>query len=155
MHVPMIFFETTPLGRIMNRFSKDMDDIDTQLPLFLSCYLFYTSPLIATIIIILMTTPIFITVIIPLGGIYILAQVSTCTSIIIFLNLISHIICMFNNYYSTNDNMFFLCNRKYSSDLLDNWKELILYIVRQSTHTLMKLFVDLPLSGLTEEKKNL
>ncbi|MBN3286487.1 MRP5 protein, partial [Polyodon spathula] len=29
---PMKFFDTTPVGRILNRFSKDMDEVDTRLP---------------------------------------------------------------------------------------------------------------------------
>jgi len=28
----MAFFDTTPLGRIINRFSKDIDDVDSRIP---------------------------------------------------------------------------------------------------------------------------
>ncbi|XP_023133562.2 multidrug resistance-associated protein 5 [Amphiprion ocellaris] len=32
LRCPMKFFDTTPSGRILNRFSKDMDEVDTRLP---------------------------------------------------------------------------------------------------------------------------
>ncbi|XP_069757764.1 ATP-binding cassette sub-family C member 12 isoform X2 [Narcine bancroftii] len=31
-HCPMRFFDTTPIGRIINRFSKDIDEVDARLP---------------------------------------------------------------------------------------------------------------------------
>uniref|UniRef100_A0A3P9AY80 ATP-binding cassette, sub-family C (CFTR/MRP), member 5 n=1 Tax=Maylandia zebra TaxID=106582 RepID=A0A3P9AY80_9CICH len=32
LRCPMKFFDTTPTGRLLNRFSKDMDEVDTRLP---------------------------------------------------------------------------------------------------------------------------
>ena len=56
---PLSFFDTTPQGRILNRFGKDVDVLDSTMPMivrgWLSCLLAVT----ATFLIICYTTPIF------------------------------------------------------------------------------------------------
>ncbi|XP_066442933.1 ATP-binding cassette sub-family C member 3 [Eleutherodactylus coqui] len=74
MHTPQSFYDTTPIGRIINRFSKDIYVIDEVIPptilMFLST--FFTS--ISTMIVIVSSTPLFAVVIIPLAFIYFFVQ---------------------------------------------------------------------------------
>lgn len=52
LRAPMVFFHTNPLGRIINRFAKDMGDIDRNVALFLSMLLSQVSQLISTFVLI-------------------------------------------------------------------------------------------------------
>ena len=75
MHSPMSFFETTPQGRIMNRFSKDIGSIDDMVPRCLTHFLRTLFNVIGTMFAICFVTPIFLVVIIPLGALYLFIQV--------------------------------------------------------------------------------
>ncbi len=72
---PMSFFDTTPTGRILNRFSKDIYMIDEVIPRSLQGFLFTLFSVMSIIIVIMIATPIFGVVIIPLGLFYVLVQV--------------------------------------------------------------------------------
>uniref|UniRef100_A0A7N5ZYM6 ATP-binding cassette, sub-family C (CFTR/MRP), member 3 n=1 Tax=Anabas testudineus TaxID=64144 RepID=A0A7N5ZYM6_ANATE len=74
LHTPQSFFDTTPIGRIINRFSKDIYVIDEALPATVLMFLgtFFVS--LSTMIVIISSTPIFAVVIAPLAFIYIFVQ---------------------------------------------------------------------------------
>ncbi len=72
----MSFFDTTPTGRILNRFSKDMCIIDEAVPRSLRTLLYTLFSVISTVTVIVIATPTFGVVIIPLGIFYLLTQVS-------------------------------------------------------------------------------
>ncbi|KAA8581112.1 hypothetical protein FQN60_002693 [Etheostoma spectabile] len=73
-HTPQSFFDTTPIGRIINRFSKDIYVIDEALPATVLMFLatFFIS--LSTMIVIIASTPIFAVVIAPLAFVYVFVQ---------------------------------------------------------------------------------
>ncbi|KRF85625.1 multidrug resistance-associated protein 1 isoform X7 [Drosophila virilis] len=71
---PMELFDITPQGRVVNRFSKDVDTCDNTLPLNLRVAVSQLFAVLATIVVISISTPIFLAVIVPIGFIYYFAQ---------------------------------------------------------------------------------
>ncbi|XP_078036751.1 multidrug-Resistance like Protein 1 isoform X5 [Augochlora pura] len=74
MRSPLTFFDTTPTGRIISRFAKDVDVLDTSLPQQISDSIYCLFEVIATLVVISFSTPIFVAVIVPIGVIYYFVQ---------------------------------------------------------------------------------
>ena len=87
LHCPMSFFESTPLGRIVNRFVKDINSVDEQIPKSFKSFIVTFMSLLGTIFIISYSTPIFLSVLLPIAVLYFMTQVSGISIFLYFLFL--------------------------------------------------------------------
>ncbi|XP_032595389.1 multidrug resistance-associated protein 1 isoform X15 [Drosophila grimshawi] len=71
---PVEFYDTTPVGRIISRFSKDIETLDHALPHLIINFVWLLHEVLATIVVISISTPIFLAVIVPIAFIYYFAQ---------------------------------------------------------------------------------
>jgi ABC-type multidrug transport system fused ATPase/permease subunit len=69
---PLSFFESTPVGRLLQRFTKDLDLIDQQLPGSFGQFIASTLNILASLVAIVFVTPSFAAVLGPLVFVYIL-----------------------------------------------------------------------------------
>ena len=74
LRAPTSFFDTTPKGRIVNRFAKDIDYVDRSIPLTFNAMLRLGFGVVGIIAVISYTSPIFLAVFAPLTVLYWFAQ---------------------------------------------------------------------------------
>uniref|UniRef100_A0A182T836 ABC transmembrane type-1 domain-containing protein n=1 Tax=Anopheles maculatus TaxID=74869 RepID=A0A182T836_9DIPT len=74
LRLPIGFFDITPTGRILGRFSKDVDILDNTLPITVSELNYCFFEVVATLVVICISTPIFAAVIVPIGILYYAVQ---------------------------------------------------------------------------------
>ncbi|WPK24594.1 hypothetical protein PUMCH_001873 [Australozyma saopauloensis] len=71
LRVPMSYMDTTPMGRVLNRFTKDTDVIDNEIGTQLRMLIYFISTIIGILVLCVIYLPWFALAIPPLGAIFI------------------------------------------------------------------------------------
>ncbi|WAQ96712.1 MRP3-like protein [Mya arenaria] len=74
---PLAYFDVTPIGRILNRFSKDFEVIDSLIAINFQAWFTSLLRVISVPIVIALGTPLFLAVMVPVTVLYIFIQKST------------------------------------------------------------------------------
>ncbi|XP_055919617.1 multidrug resistance-associated protein 1-like isoform X7 [Eupeodes corollae] len=74
LQAPSDFFDTTPKGRILDRCSNDISVLDLVMPLNMKMFISTMYQVLATVVVICISTPIFLVAIVPIALIYYFAQ---------------------------------------------------------------------------------
>ncbi|XP_036439199.1 canalicular multispecific organic anion transporter 1-like [Colossoma macropomum] len=74
LRAPMLFFDTTPSGRVVNRFAKDIFTVDEMIPMSFRSWVLCLLGVLGTLFVICLATPLFTAIIVPLAVVYYFVQ---------------------------------------------------------------------------------